>query len=157
PPPRPIPPGYSSQPMSRESSAPLSEKSLHTEPSRLPPKFSPIPARNTLGRTFARKDVGPSVSPMIDTQPTKQIMFVAGDSAIDSTPGTPVSIDASMSRGSSGPGMIVDSGNGMSKSLIEFSYVPSTQHIRFGELDPISVEEARRRSAQHERRLDTVQ
>jgi hypothetical protein len=144
--------------MSREPSAPQSEKSLHTEPGRLPPRFSPSPAFSPNNRASTHTNFTRSVSPMIDTRPATQITFGTGDWAAQSAPSSPLSIDAPiMSRGSSGPGMMVDSGDGMSRSLIEFGHVPSTQLIRFGDLDPISVEEARRRTDQHERQLELHQ
>ncbi|EFW20428.1 hypothetical protein D8B26_003189 [Coccidioides posadasii str. Silveira] len=135
-----LPAGYSSQPMSRDHSA-QSEHSLRTEPARFPPNFSPAPNPSPFGcRDRAQM-------PFVDTRRVQHIMFGPGESGADSSTNSPVSFEApGMSRGPSGPGLMVNSGDGMSRSLVEFSRVPNTQHIQFGETNPVNVEAARRRA-----------
>ncbi|PGH16231.1 hypothetical protein AJ80_05254 [Polytolypa hystricis UAMH7299] len=147
-----LPTGYSSQPMSRDTSM-QSQQSLRTEPVRLPPKYSPSPD-SSVGR---RRRISPALnsssggsnSPFVDTRTAEQLMFGVPESAIDSAPATPVSMEApDMSRTSSGPGMMVSPGRGLSRSLVEFSHTPSTQHLQFGQHDPFSIDDARRRVVQ---------
>ncbi|EEH39786.2 LipA and NB-ARC domain-containing protein [Paracoccidioides lutzii Pb01] len=149
-----MPGGYSSQPMSRNISA-QSDQSLYTEPARIPPKYSPGPGKRGSSPlpNFAR-----TKAPGIDTR-SPQIMFGRGGGiAITSPPTTPTSFDAAMmSRASSGPGMMVDSGDGMTRSFVEFSHHPATQYIRFGEHEPISVVEARMRSGRFARQFNPGQ
>ncbi|KKZ62538.1 hypothetical protein EMCG_02944 [[Emmonsia] crescens] len=145
---QPIPTGYSSQPMSRNVSA-QSDQSLYTEPTRIPPKFSP-----SLGKRGSSPLVNvaqPGVS-RLDTRSPQVMYGRTSGSAIGSSPGTPNSFEGTaMSRASSGPGMMVDSGDGVTRSFVEFSHHPETQHIRFGEQEPINVVDARMRSGQYER------
>ncbi|OAX78989.1 hypothetical protein ACJ72_06697 [Emergomyces africanus] len=145
---QPIPAGYSSQPMSRNVSI-QSDQSLHTEPTRMPPKFSP-----SLGERRSSPLVNvaqPGVS-RLDTRSPLTMYGRGSGSAIGSSPSTPNSFEGiAMSRASSGPGMMVDSGDGVTLSFVEFSHHPATQHIRFGEHDPINVMDARKRSGQYER------
>ncbi|EDN02164.1 predicted protein [Histoplasma mississippiense (nom. inval.)] len=142
-----IPTGYSSQPMSRNGSA-QSSQSLHTEPTRIPPKFSP-----GLGKRRSSPLVNsaqPDVS-RLDTRSPQMIYGRGGGTAIVSSPSSPNSFEATvMSRASSGPGMMVDSGDGVTRSFVEFSRRPSTQHIRFGEHEPINIADARMRSGVYE-------
>ncbi|KAK2802776.1 hypothetical protein FQN51_004304 [Onygenales sp. PD_10] len=140
-----MPAGYSSQPMSRNVSM-QSEQSLQTEPSRMPPKISPGPAKR---RSSPLSNVAQTATPRLDTR-SPAFMFGQSGSAIGSSPSTPGSYEAmAMSRGSSAPGMMIDSGDGMGPSFVEFSNHPVPQHIQFGGHDPISVEEARQRTAAH--------
>ncbi|EEP82570.1 predicted protein [Uncinocarpus reesii 1704] len=133
-----IPTGYSSQPMSRDQSA-QSVQSLRTEPTRFPPSFSP----NLNGPIFPAGDR----PHMPDVRRAQQLVFGPGESAIDSATTSPVSFEApSMSRGQSGPGIMIRSGDGTTRSLVEFNHVPNTQHIQFGETHPVNVEAARRRA-----------
>ncbi|PGH18031.1 hypothetical protein AJ79_00657 [Helicocarpus griseus UAMH5409] len=146
-----MPAGYSSQPMSRNASA-QSDQSLHTEPTRIPPKFSPSPGKR---RSSPLSNVVQPGVPPLDTR-SPQLMF--GRGGIGSSPNTPNSYDATMmSRASSGPGMMVDTGDGMTRSFVEFSHHPATQHIRFGEQEPVNVVEARLRSGQYERQPSPAQ
>ncbi|WEW55150.1 hypothetical protein PRK78_000578 [Emydomyces testavorans] len=136
----PMPAGYSSQPMSRDHSA-QSEHSLRTEPARFPPNFSPN--SNVSPFTFSDR----SQTPTLDTRRAQRIVFGPGDSGIESVSNSPVSFEApSMSRGPSGPGIMIHSGDGMSRSLVEFGRAPASQQIQFGETHPVNVEAARRRA-----------
>ncbi|EER37160.1 LipA and NB-ARC domain-containing protein [Histoplasma capsulatum H143] len=144
---QPIPTGYSSQPMSRNGSA-QSSQSLHTEPTRIPPKFSPSlgKRRSSPLVNFAQSDVS-----RLDTRSPQMIYGRGGGTAIVSSPSSPNSFEATaMSRASSGPGMMVDSGDGVTRSFVEFSRRPSMQHIRFGEHEPINIADARMRSGVYE-------
>ncbi|KAL8789100.1 MAG: hypothetical protein Q9213_001363 [Squamulea squamosa] len=53
-----------------------------------------------------------------------------------------------MSRSSSGPGVAIQNPSGYGLGIIPFD-----GHLRFGEHEPISVEDAQRRTAEWERRL----
>ncbi|KAG5287472.1 LipA and NB-ARC domain-containing protein [Histoplasma capsulatum G186AR] len=144
---QPIPTGYSSQPMSRNGSA-QSSQSLHTEPTRIPPKFSPGlgKRRSSPLVNFAQSDVS-----RLDTRSPQMIYGRGGGTAIVSSPSSPNSFEATaMSRASSGPGMMVDSGDGVTRSFVEISRRPSMQHIRFGEHEPINIADARMRSGVYE-------
>ncbi|KAL1957927.1 hypothetical protein VTO42DRAFT_5319 [Malbranchea cinnamomea] len=133
--------GYGSEPLSRDPSH-QSTQSLHTEPGRLPPRFSPDPMR--IGRRLHKRTSSFTSIPAPGS-PKLGLLFRAGrDSDVDS----PVSFGSqAMSRASSGPGMLAGDG-----SVVEFGGVPisSSGDIRFGEQDPISVDEARRRTEQYE-------
>lgn len=150
-----LPTGYSSQPMSRDASV-QSEHSVHTEPSRIPPNQSPVPSYvNSVphNRTSSLTNPRRTPSPMVDTRSMHRLEFGGAPTEPDS----PASVGAaSMSRASSGPGpgMIVRTENGMSQSLFEFGRSPPTEHIRFGELDPVNVEDARRRTEQYGQSLE---
>ncbi|PGH04037.1 hypothetical protein GX51_03707 [Blastomyces parvus] len=145
---QPIPAGYSSQPMSRNVSA-QSDQSLHTEPTRVPPRFSPALGKR---RSSPLANVAQPGISRLDTRSPQTLYGLGGGSAISSSPSTPNSLEpTAMSRASSGPGMMVDSGDGVTRSFVEFSHRPSTQHIRFGEHEPINILDARSRSGHYER------
>lgn len=145
----PLPNYYGSVPVSRGPSQ-QSTQSLHTEPSRIPPKFSPEPPKAASAWhqiSSSLTDVRPFASPRPGTSPGQRMRFGQGEWGADSRSGTPVSDGAApaMSRNSSGPGMVVGDGN-----VVEFGRVPASGNIRFGEQDPISVDEARLRTEQYE-------
>jgi hypothetical protein len=58
-----------------------------------------------------------------------------------------------MSRGDSGPGFLVDT-NGNGRTLVSFTQTPQN-HLRFGDHQPINIDEARRRAAEHQNRIDS--
>ncbi|KAK2873829.1 hypothetical protein FQN49_002033 [Arthroderma sp. PD_2] len=131
-----LPPGYSSQPMSRDHSQ-LSHQSLQAEPGR----FASQSSTGTRAASFSHANW--TGVPRLDTR----LRYPANESAIDSSTTTPTSTDSQpLSRTYSGPGFMVDSGDGISRSLVEFNTVRYTPQIRFGELEPVSVEAARQRT-----------
>lgn len=135
--------GYSSQPMSRDTS----QLSRESDPGRYPPKFSPKVGGDSRAASFSH--ISRQFAPVLDTQAAQRVLFGPGESAIDSSSTTPVSYEAPpLTKTSSGPGIMVESGNGMSRSLIEFDRLPYTQHLQFGGLDPVDVDAARIRSGQ---------
>lgn len=72
-----------------------------------------------------------------------------GSNRSDYSPPTPSHMSHSMSRGSSGPGMMIDEGHGL--GIAEFS---SDVLVHFGQLEePVRVEDARQRARERERRL----
>ncbi|KAF3483791.1 LipA and NB-ARC domain-containing protein [Arthroderma uncinatum] len=133
-----LPPGYSSQPMSRDHSQ-LSHQSLQADSGR----YSTHSSSGARAASFSHANW--TGVPTLDTR----VRFPANESAIDSSATTPTSIDGqplSRTHSGPGPGFMVDSGDGISKSVIEFSTVRYTPQIRFGELDPVSVDAARQRT-----------
>ncbi|KAM5450150.1 hypothetical protein MaudCBS49596_004524 [Microsporum audouinii] len=130
-----LPHGYSSQPMSREHSQ-LSHQSLQAEPGRFA-SYSSGP------RAASFSHSNRAIIPRLDTR----IRYPASECAIDSATTTPTSTESQpLSKTQSGPGFMIDSGDGVSRSLIEFNAVRYTPQIRFGELEPVSVDAARQRT-----------
>ncbi|KAK2737291.1 hypothetical protein FQN57_000375 [Myotisia sp. PD_48] len=131
--------GYSSQPMSRDNSH-QSQQSLRTEPTR---RLSPWSGNRPTSFSQLRwNDIvryGPGA---------RGLAMESREHAIESGSSSPVSLEGHpLTKTASGPGIMVESRDGMSRSLIEFgSNMP--QHIQFGELEPVNIMEARQRSAQ---------
>ena len=67
----------------------------------------------------------------------------------DYSPPPPSHMSLSMSRGSSGPGMMIDDGHGHGLGIAEFS----SDRLVFGQFEPVRVEDARRRAREGEQRL----
>ncbi|KAI1947903.1 hypothetical protein LOZ57_003055 [Ophidiomyces ophidiicola] len=134
-----MPTGYSSQPLSRDHSG-RSNQSLRTEPARFPPAFS-----GAYSSPLAFENA--SQMPQLDTRRAQHVVFGSRESVIESSGTSPSSYDApTMSRIPSGPGMMVNSTDGTSRSLVEFRPVSDTHHIQFGETHPVNVDAARRRA-----------
>jgi hypothetical protein len=144
--------GYGSVPMSRDASG-QSHQSLQTEPVRYPPYNSSL-----LGSSPDHR-ISPHHSPRggqrrpfpssIDARTAQNMTLGMGEWAQ-----TPVSPDAPpMSRGDSGPGFLVDT-NGNGRTLVSFTQTPQN-HLRFGDHEPINIDEARRRAAEHQNRIDS--
>lgn len=146
-----VPYGYESQPLSRGPSR-QSTHSLHTEPGRFPPRFSPGPMRSDPylhKRTSSLTNMQQNGSPVMDPWSVHQMKFAHGDSGGNSEIDSPIVGAQPMSRGSSGPGIMVADG-----SVVEFGApVGGSGNIQFGEQAPISLEEARQRTEQYERWL----
>lgn len=154
-----IPNGYYSQPMSRNHSDQSRNSNAATDPVRLPSDLSPriLPSD---ARRERRSDGSPlRKSPKTDFA---QPVYSAHSSPRSSQPhdlshtggwaypypspshSAPDFHDAPMSRSSSGPGVAVSGG------IVHFDDAGSVQ---FGEHQPISLDEARRRTGLYEARL----
>lgn len=161
--PVPLPPGYSSQPMSRNASG-QSNHYAETEPPLCQPSFSPhlgavtpISPRDRLpdgcsprkSPKFAhafpvyREDIFEPIDPRFTTD---QAITGMGGWADSMSPISP-NQDLSMSRSSSDPGITVEGGN-HDLGIAQFG-----GQLRFGQHDPFSIEDARQRTLEHERRL----
>lgn len=153
-------------PMSRDASG-QSHHSLQTEPVRYPPYNSsllgsPSPHRISPHHSPPGSQRRP-VPSAIDSR-TAQNMIMNMNMNLTLGMGewaqTPVSPDAPpMSRGDSGPGpgpgFLVDA-DGHGRTLVGFTQTVTTQnHLRFGQHDPIDIEEARRRASEHQSRIDS--
>ncbi|EFQ99614.1 LipA and NB-ARC domain-containing protein [Nannizzia gypsea CBS 118893] len=136
-----LPHGYSSQPMTREHSG-LSHQSLQAETGRFASRSSSSSAPRAASFSHSNRGV---IIPTLDTR----MRYPASECAVESATTTPT-LDESQSLPQpsilSGPGFMVDSGDGISRSLIEFNVVQYTPQIRFGELDPVNVDAARQRT-----------
>ncbi|MCJ1462048.1 hypothetical protein MMC07_000648 [Pseudocyphellaria aurata] len=147
----PLPTGYYSQPMSRHESRQSRNSTAETEPVHQHhhrDSFSPYaPAAPFL---FPRDRNGQPLrkSPkMADYDfPGAHELSGAGDWAYPISGGEGSTDGAIMSRSSSGPGLAV-TGEGGGLGIVEF--------VQFGEHEPVSVDEARRRTMHHEQRLLT--
>ncbi len=160
----PLPPGYSSQPMSRNASG-QSNQYPETEPPLYPPSFSPHLATVTPASPRDRLPDGcsPRKSPKFaqafpayrddvfdphfhpSNQSQAQAIAATGTWADPISPLTPSQdhdISLSMSRSHSGsyygPGITFDGSNGI---------------VQFGQAEPVSLEDARQRTMDHARRL----
>ena len=151
-----IPNGYYSQPMSRNHSDHSRNSAAVTDPIRLPSDLSPrilpsdarrerrsdgSPLRKSPKTDFAQPVYSANTSPR--SQP-HDLSHTGGWAYPSPSHSAPDFHDASMSRSSSGPGVAVSGG------IVHFDDAGSVQ---FGEHQPISLEEARRRTGLYEARL----
>jgi hypothetical protein len=147
--------GYGSQPITRDPSR-QSNRSLNTEPPRVPPSFSPEPTSRSSGRSArpsSLTNLRAMATARLDSSPGRHMQFGQPELDVESDLDSPVSVGAQpMSRESSGPGILAGDG-----SVVEFGRVSSNRNIRFGDQEPISVDEARWRTEQYEMRLKTQQ
>lgn len=154
-----IPKGYYSQPMSRNHSDQSHGSAAETDPARYPSDFSPqiTPAdplreRHPDGRAFRKSPKTDFAQPIYSAHSSPRIsphdLSHAGGWAYSSpSHSAPDPHDLSMSRSSSGPGVAVSDAPG---GIVRFD---SAGSVQFGEHLPISLEEARRRTREHEVRL----
>lgn len=133
-----IPAGYSSQPMSRNQSHLSHNSTAETEPTHYPSAYSP-----QLHPTFPH-DHHPDSQPL--PHPSTPHLDLSHTGGWASTPTT--AYPTSMSRSSSGPGVAVE---GQPGGIVAFS--PRPGFVQFGEHPPTSIEEAKRRAWEYERRL----
>ncbi|KAL8999611.1 MAG: hypothetical protein Q9169_001571 [Polycauliona sp. 2 TL-2023] len=158
-----LPAGYTSQPMSRDTSHQSHISTAETEPVHYPTpsncyqrnaSFSVEPPsprdRYPNGRALRKSPrsefavpVGLSSSNNVSPHDLSQSLPGLGGWAMDNQ-----NYPNPMSRSSSGPGVAIEysSGNGL-------GIVPFDGHLRFGDQNPFSVEEARRRNLEREGRL----
>lgn len=160
-----IPAGYSSQPMSREGSRQSHASAAETEPVRYPSQVSfpwnvtslgsPPPNRLPDGRPIRKSPKSstqafPAVLENVLPHTSTDRLSSAGSwtSPIASPP-----VNTALSRTSSGPGLALDAGNAL--GIIPASGVAyyAREIVQFGSHSPISVEDARRRTWEHEQRL----
>lgn len=154
-----IPRGYYSQPMSRNHSALSRDSAAETDPVRLPSDFSPriLPSdaqreRHSDGRPFRKSPKTDFAQPIYSAHssprnPPHDLSHTGGWAYPSPSHSAPDAYDMAMSRSSSGPGVAVSDAPG---GIVRFEKAGSVQ---FGEHQPISLEEARRRTLEHEARL----
>lgn len=162
-----FPPGYSSQPLSpqpsHQSHPSLPETEPHRHhPSSLPPAqvhpFSPsfLPDRKRQSASVLSDPTDlprrPSFihlpsSPTVTIEDNDETLRGAGGWVFNSQPGP---AELSMSRSSSGPGILIDGYPGDALGIVRFD---EPGLMQFGEHLPISIEEARRRTYDREQRL----
>lgn len=158
-----IPAGYTSQPMSRHHSKQSHDSIAETEPILYASASSPqlMPSsypdnspreRYPDGQAFRKSPkTGFAVPAYYETSPPRvspHDLSQTGGWALNSQ--APGFYDMSMSRSSSGPGVAVERTPGSVPTIVGFENPGSVQ---FGEHQPISVEEARRRTLDLEVRL----
>lgn len=144
--PPPLPTGYSSQPMSHHGSRHSHTSATETEPLHQNYSDSFSPPAQVSSFAFPRDHNG---QPFRKSPKTADYDFPghelsgAGDWAYP-TEGPAGGSDVTMSRSSSGPGFAVatEGLQGTVRGLVQF-----------GEHEPVSIEEARRRATDHEQRL----
>ncbi len=167
-----FPPGYSSQPISRQHSGQSHPSLPETEPLRYHPSgLSPPPIHDfhsafigdrnrhsgnglSDSATMERDDpyrpqslVRLSSSPSLHGEDPAQTLRGAGGWIL---PSQPPPKELSMSRSSSGPGIRVEGAPGEGLGIFRFE---TAGLVQFGEQPPISIDEARRRTEEHERRI----
>ena len=151
-----LPSGYSSQPMSRDASQQSRSSAAFTEPLRPAPNFSPFAPSHlsTSPRDRLPDGAPPRKSPKFAFSPPSfhhdspsprdlnQDLSGTGGWAYSSSPASPTAMEMAMSRdGSSGPGVAFETGLGIGGA---------GRLVQFGELPPVSLEEARRRTREYE-------
>ena len=157
-PPTIIPPGYYSQPMSRDPSQLSHFSTALTDPTRYPSSFSPqlLPTypdsprdRHPDGRPLRKSPKTEFAIPTYHQQPPSRISphDVSHTGGWAYSPSPSHQYDGTMSRSSSGPGVAID---GTPGGIVSFS---SPGSVQFGAHEPLSIEEARRRTVEHEQKL----
>ena len=152
-----VPSGYYSQPMSRDGSRQSRNSAAETEPLRYPPTFSPEsraisadPRRDRLPdgcppRKSPKFDyVFPNQSTTVPPHDAAQDLSGTGGWTYSTSPNGTTFFDPSMSRSSSGPGIAIESPN------YGLGIAPFGTKVQFGDHEPISLEDARRRTREHE-------
>ena len=154
-----VPPGYYSQPVSRNQSDQSHNSAAVTDPVRHPPDFSPrilpsdsVRERHSDGRPARKSPNTDFAQPVYSTRSSPHgqphdLSYTGGWAYPSPSNSAPEIHDMSMSRSSSGPGVRVPDAPG---GIVRFEDAGSVQ---FGEHQPISVEEARQRTWLHETRL----
>lgn len=159
-----MPSGYTSQPMSQQGSHQSYNSVAETDPIQYPSSFSPQIApihssrdRHSDGSPYRKSpktDFALPVSAAFASPQTSPYdLSHAGGWAYPPSPShsAPGLHDTSMSRSSSGPGLAIE---GTPGGIVRFEDAGSVQ---FGEHQPISMEEARRRMGEHEVHLQERQ
>lgn len=171
-----LPPGYSSQPLSRQQSRQSHPSLPETEPPRPHPSSLSPPQIHAFPSSFLHDRDYRSTSPSLRKQPEHDddddryhhhqrptFLHLSSSSphledATQTLRGTgswasPIhppstTTELSMSRSSSGPGIRIETFPGEGLGIVRFDDL-----MQFGEHSPISIEEARRRTDEYERRL----
>lgn len=143
---QPQPAGYSSQPMSRDPSG-QSDPSFNSDPDRYSSRISPI---SSLGDNDVNK---PPYHTSHRPHSVGAAQMGAWTNHLNLNNFVPDEAASVMSRESSGPGFLVDLGSGQGQGIVGFGQVPQQNELKFGDLDPFNVEEARQRTVEYERRL----
>ncbi|KAL8730068.1 MAG: hypothetical protein Q9181_004782 [Wetmoreana brouardii] len=153
-----LPTGYYSQPMSRDQSHQSRISAAETEPLGHPPPFTPqhsvafpveppsprerFPDGRPL-RKSPRSDVAmPVLSYDVSPHEMSQSLPGLGSWTFHNDDSHP------LSRSSSGPGLAIDTASGHGLGIVPFD-----GQLRFGDHNPISIEEARQRTWEWESRL----
>ncbi|KAL9026459.1 MAG: hypothetical protein Q9196_004878 [Gyalolechia fulgens] len=153
-----IPAGYSSQPMSRDNSHQSHISAAETEPVQFRPPFTPPVGGNFAIEPSSPRDRGLDGGPLRNSPRSDQALPVASNRTSprdlsQSYPGPggwSHQRDDShpMSRSSSGPGVAIEDNHGYGLGIVPFD-----GQLRFGDHNPISVDEARQRTYQWESKL----
>lgn len=159
-----IPAGYSSQPMSREGSRQSHASAAETEPVRYPSQVSApwnatsfgSPPRTRLpnGRPLRKSPTSSTYAfSALENVPPHASTDQLSDAGGWASPTASPPIDTSLSRTSSGPGLTLNASNALgivpAGGVIHYA----REIVQFGSHSPISVEDARRRTWEHEQRL----
>ncbi len=159
-----LPAGYTSQPMSRETSHQSRISAAETEPLHFPPSFyqnaytiePPSPRDRFPDGRPLRKSPRSEYALALASTPSNRTSPHQHNDLSKSLPGIggwtyhhEANNNHPMSRSSSGPGLAIDD----SFAHGGLAIVPFDGRLRFGEHDPFSVEEARRRTEEWEWRL----
>ena len=154
-----IPPGYYSQPMSRNHSNQSRDSAAETDPIRYPsdssPRllpFDPVRERHSDGRPLRKSPKPDFAQPVYSAHSSPGVqpydLFHTGGWAYPSSPhSNPDQHDTAMSRSSSGPGIAILEAPG---GIVRFE---NARSVQFGEHQPIDFEDARRRTSQQEEKL----
>ncbi|KAL9018684.1 MAG: hypothetical protein Q9185_003998 [Variospora sp. 1 TL-2023] len=154
-----LPAGYTSQPMSRDTSNQSRISAAETEPPHFAPPFNPRPGSGYTVEPPSPRDRLPDGRPLRKS-PRSEHAFPTHSSRTSlhdlsqSLPGVGDWVyheetnAGPMSRSSSGPGVAIEDDYGHGLGIVQFD-----GHLRFGEQVPIIVEEARQRALELEARL----
>lgn len=147
-----LPAGYTSQPMSRDNSHQSRISAAETEPLHFPVPFTAQRSSGFAVEPPSPRDRFPDGRPLRKSPRSEQAFPVTSNRVSPhdmsrSLPGlgswTYQNEDTHpMSRSSSGPGVALEDNAGHGLGIIPFD-----GHLRFGEHDPVSVEEARQRAS----------
>ncbi|KAL8934165.1 MAG: hypothetical protein Q9216_006041 [Gyalolechia sp. 2 TL-2023] len=153
-----LPTGYTSQPMSRDNSHQSHISGAETEPLHYWPPFMPQNSGNFTVEPSSPRDRFPDGRPLRKSPRSDHVLPVASNrtsphdlsKSYPGPSGWQYQRDDShpMSRSSSGPGVAIEDHYGHGLGIIPFD-----GHLRFGDHNPISVEEARQRTHEWESRL----
>lgn len=143
--------GYNSQPMSRHESRHSHNSAAETEPLHQPYSDGFSPHAQVSPFAFPRDRNGQPLRKSPKTAdydfPGHELSGAGGWASPTAVPGG--GSDVAMSRSSSGPGFVVaGAGQGGGLGIVRFDGL-----VQFGEHEPVSVEEARRRAMDHEQHL----
>ncbi|KAL8716956.1 MAG: hypothetical protein Q9225_005757 [Loekoesia sp. 1 TL-2023] len=153
-----LPAGYSSQPMSRDNSHQSRISAAETEPLHFPPPFTPQNSTSSAIEPPSPRERFPDGRPLRKSPRSLQAFPVSsnGTSPHDLSQSLPGlggwayqgDDPHSMSRSSSGPGVAIEHSYGHGLGIVPFD-----GHLRFGDHNPINVEEARQRTSEWGSRL----
>ncbi|KAL8946626.1 MAG: hypothetical protein Q9222_007001 [Ikaeria aurantiellina] len=157
-----LPSGYYSQPMSRDTSHQSRISAAETEPLHRPPYSTPLPNASFSVDPPSPRDRFPDGRPLRKSPRSDNTVPVSSNNITpydlsQSLPGlggwTHQRQDAHpMSRSSSGPGVAIEDASGHGLGIVPFD-----GHLRFGDHEPVNVEDARQRTWEWGSRLASDQ